>query len=201
MKTKKVLNILQVTRQTLTRYVKEGKIRVKVMPNGFYDYNDEDVYRLTGLDKPRISVIYSRVSTQKQKNDLDNQEKILVEYCNSKGIEVSKSYKDIASGLNFDRKGFKEMFESVLRNEINTIYVTYKDRFSRVSFDLFERLFKEHGCEIIVLNDIENVKSNEEEIFEDIISMLHCFSMRMYSRRRKRKLEIISEDLENEIGS
>jgi predicted site-specific integrase-resolvase len=64
---------------------------------------------------------------------------------------------------------------------------------------MFRRLFAEFGCEIVVINDIED-KADETEIFEEIISMLHCFAMKMYSRRRKRKLELIKEDLKNEIS-
>lgn len=64
---------------------------------------------------------------------------------------------------------------------------------------MFQRLFAEFGCEIVVINDSED-KSDEAEIFEEIISMLHCFAMKMYSKRRKRKLEIIQEDLKNEIS-
>ena len=82
---------------------------------------------------------------------------------------------------------------------IRILYVTYKDKLSRISFDMFKRLFSEFGCEIIVINDTDD-KANETEIFEEIISMLHCFAMRMYSRRRKKKLEIMEEDLKNEIS-
>lgn len=69
-----------------------------------------------------------------------------------------------------------------------------------VNFDLFEKLFREFGCEIIVINNTEDKETNESEIFGEIISMLHCFAMKMYSKRRKNKLEIISKDLENEIS-
>lgn len=200
MKAKKVLKILQITRPTLTKYVKTGKIRVSSLPNGFYEYSDEDVYRISGVSDYRMSVTYSRVSTQKQKNDLENQNKTIISYCNSNGISIGKSYKDIASGMNFDRKEFMEMFEDVLNYKISTIYITYKDRFSRISFDLFKRLFSEYGCDIVAINDTEDKKTNESEIFEEIISMLHCFSMKMYSKRRKNKLEIIGKDLENEIS-
>ena len=64
---------------------------------------------------------------------------------------------------------------------------------------MFRRLFAEFGCEIVVINDTED-KADETEIFEEIISILHCFAMKMYSRRRKRKLELIKEDLKNEIS-
>ena len=68
-------------------------------------------------------------------------------------------------------------------------------------FDLLKSLFSKFGCEIVVVNDIEKQENIEKEIFEDIISMLHCFAMRMYSGRRKKKLEIVSQDLSNDICS
>lgn len=200
MKSKKVLKILQITRATLCKYVKIGKIKATVLPNGHYEYSDDDVYKLAGISNVRINVAYSRVSTKSQQKYLENQEKTIISYCNSKGISVSKSYKDVASGMNFDRKGFLEMMDDVMSHKVHTIYITYKDRFSRISFDLFKKLFGEYDCDIVVINDVEDKKTNETEIFEEIISMLHCFSMRMYSRRRRNKLEIISKDLENEIS-
>lgn len=198
MKSAKVLKILHITRQTLVQYVKKKEIRVVKLPNGMYDYNDDDVYRKARLAENRLNVIYARVSTAKQKIDLQNQEKTLIDYCNSNGIRVDKSYRDIASGMNFDRKQFKKLMDEVLDFKIGKIYITYKDRFSRISFDMFQKFFSEFGCEIIVVNNVEN-KADEVEIFEEIISMLHCFSMKMYSRRRRKKLEIIKEDLQNEI--
>lgn len=177
-----------------------GKIRVITKPNGFYDYNEDDVYSLAGYSTRRLTVAYSRVSTNKQKKDLENQEKSIVSYCNNNGIRVDKSYKDIASGMNFDRKQFLEMFNDIIDRKIQTVYITYKDRLSRISFDLLEKLFREFGCEIIVINNTEDRETNESEIFGEIISMLHCFAMKMYSKRRKNKLEIVSKDLENEIS-
>lgn len=164
-----------------------------------YDYNDDDVYRKADLASERMNVVYERVSTAKQKADLENQEKMLIDYCNRNGINVSKSYKDVASGMNFDRKQFKVLLEEILNFKVGKLYITYKDRLSRISFDMFKRLFSEFGCEIVAINDAED-KADETEIFEEIISMLHCFSMRMCSRRRKKKLELIRDDLKNEIS-
>ena len=65
---------------------------------------------------------------------------------------------------------------------------------------MFQKLFGEFGCKIVVINDTEDAKSNETEIFEEIISMLHCFAMKMYSNRRKKKLQLIKEDLKNELS-
>lgn len=199
MKSARVLKILHISRQTLVQYVKKKEIRVVSLPNGTYDYNDDDVYRKAGLTSERMNVVYARVSTAKQKTDLENQEKTLIDYCNKNGIKVSKSYKDVASGMNFDRKQFKVLLDEILNFKVGKLYITYKDRLSRISFDMFKRLFGEFGCEIVVINDTED-KADETEIFEEIISMLHCFSMLMYSRRRKKKLELIRDDLKNEIS-
>ena len=192
MKSAKVLKILHISRQTLVKYVQNKEIRVVELPNGFYDYNDDDVYRKAGLANERLNVTYARVSTAKQKADLVNQEQTLISYCNKNGIKVNKSYKDVASGMNFDRKQFKLLLDDILSYKVAKLYITYKDRLSRISF-------AEFGCEIVVINDSED-KSDETEIFEEIISMLHCFDMKMYSKRRKRKLKIIQEDLKNEIS-
>ena len=199
MKSAKVLKILHITRQTLVQYVKRKEIRVVLLPNGTYDYNDDDVYRKAGLASERMNVVYARVSTAKQKADLENQVEVLVNFCNKNGVKVNKTYKDVASGMNFDRKQFKILLNEILDFKVGKLYITYKYRLSRISFDMFKRLFSEFGCEVIVINDTDE-KTDETEIFEEIISMLHCFSMRMYSRRRKRKLELIKEDLKNEIS-
>jgi predicted site-specific integrase-resolvase len=200
MKCKKVLKLLKVTRQTLTNYVNSGKIKVTKLPNGTYIYNDDDVYKLSGLPTERYYAIYSRVSTIKQKKDLENQEKLLIDFCNSNGYKIYKSYKDIGSGLNFDRKEFQEMLNDVIQFKISKIFITYKDRFSRISFNMLQKLFEQFDCEIIILNDIDDPKTIEAEIFNEIISLLHSFSMKVYSNRRKKKLMLIKEDLENEIS-
>jgi len=200
MKAKEVLKLLKITRPTLTSYVKNGKVLVNKLPNGFYDYDDDSVYKAAGLIEERSSAIYARVSTQKQKNDLQNQIDTVMKYANNKGFRVSKVYSDIASGLAYDRGQFLEMLNDVITHRLKTVFVENKDRLTRVSFDMWKTLFANFGCELIAVNDVVNVKSEEEEIFSDIISLLHCFAMKMYSTRRKNKLRIVKEDLENEIG-
>lgn len=200
MKAKEVLKLLKITRPTLTSYVKNGKVLVNKLPNGFYDYDDDSVYKAAGLIEERSSAIYARVSTQKQKNDLQNQIDTVMKYANNKGFRVSKVYSDIASGLAYDRGQFLEMLNDVITHKLKTVFVENKDKLTRVSFDMWKTLFANFGCELIAVNDVVNVKSEEEEIFSDIISLLHCFAMKMYSNRRKNKLRIVKEDLENEIG-
>ena len=194
MKACNVLKILKITRPTLSSYVKKGKIKTTTNPNGFYDYDDDSVYNLIGV-KNRGVAVYGRVSTQKQKDSLNTQINDIVSYANSNGYNVTKIYKDIASGLHFDRKEFKLLLNDVINHKIKIVIISHKDRLSRISFDMWKELFNEFNCSIIVINDIED---DDKGIFADIISLLHCFAMKMYSKRRKRKIEIIKEDLEIE---
>ena len=109
-------------------------------------------------------------------------------------------FSDIASGLSFDRKNFRELLDLVINRHIKTVIIKDKDRLSRISFDMWRDLFKSFNCELIVMNELVSSSSEEKEIFEDIISLIHCFSMRMYSARRKKKIQIVEEDLKNEIS-
>lgn len=201
MKSKEVLNILKITRPTLTKYVKQGRIKTIKKPNGFYEYDEDDVFKAANISPFRKCVIYARVSTQKQKHDLQKQINTIREYANKNGYTVDSVYSDIASGLNYDRGEFQNMVNDIINHNIKTVIISNKDRLTRVSFNMWEQLFEHFSCELIVVNKDNNENENsEKEIFEDIISLLHCFAMRMYSSRRKKKITLIEEDMKNEIG-
>ena len=200
MKAKEVLKILKISRPTLTKYVKEQKILVKELPNGFYDYDEDSVLKVAKISTERNSVIYARVSTPKQKKDLENQIQTITEYANKNGYKIDGVYSDISSGLNYDRKSFSELLNLILERKVKNVFIKDKDRLTRVSFDLWKNLFKQFNCNLIVVNETQNNETEEKEIFADIISLLHCFAMRMYSSRRKKKISLVKEDLENEIG-
>ena len=201
MKAKDVLKILKVTRPTLCKYVKDGSVKVKLMPNGDYDYDEDSVLAKAGIcTEKRKCAIYARVSTQKQKKSLSNQIQLLTEFSNKNGYSVDKVFSDIASGLSFDRKNFRELLDLIINRHIKTVIIKDKDRLSRISFDMWKDLFKSFNCELIVMNELVSSSSEEKEIFEDIVSLIHCFSMRMYSARRKKKIQIVEEDLKNEIS-
>ena len=198
MKANKVLKILQVTRPTLVSYVKSGKIKATRLTNGYWDYDDDSVYELVGLKDQRKVVVYSRVSTNNQKKSLESQIEANIKWANKNGYKIDEVYQDIASGMNFDRNDFKKMIMNVMKRKIKTIIISHKDRFSRISFDVWNEICKEFDCNIVVINNVEN---EEKEIFQDIISLIHCFAMKMYSKRKRKKLELIEEDLkiENDI--
>lgn len=201
MKAKEALKILKITRPTLTKYVKDGKIKVKKLPSGMYDYDEDSVFSIAGLCGERTCAIYARVSTQKQKKDLSNQIEIIRKYANENGYSIDNVYSDIASGLNYDRGEFQTMLNEIIQYKIKTVIISNKDRLTRVSFDMWKQLFRQFSCELIVANQDEtNTENSEKEIFEDIISLLHCFAMRMYSARRKKKITLVEEDLTNEIS-
>lgn len=196
MKANEALSILRVTRPTLARYVKEGKINATELPTGRYDYDEESIYKFLNKNVQRKTVLYCRVSTAKQKKDLMNQEELLKQFCFSNGLTINAIYKDIASGIDFEnRKDFFAMLDEIIAGKIDTVVITYKDRLSRIGFNLFTHLFKKYNCKIVVMSEIGSTKLDSEEIFEEIISLLHCYSMKLDSKRRVQK---IKEDLFNE---
>lgn len=154
---------------TFCKYVKNGKIRVEKEPNGYYKYSDEDVYKILGKGNDgRLNVIYARVSTLKQKQDLENQIANNIAYLNSKGIQVDKIYSDVKSGMSLDRKGFMELLSDVMDYKIKAVYISYKDRLARLSYELVTKLFNDYGTTIEIINNCES-KSLEQELFEDIM--------------------------------
>lgn len=192
MKAKEVMELLRISRSTLNRLRWENKIKVNKLPNGFYDYDEKSVYeyllKTTGKPVKRKTVLYARVSTNKQRRDLENQLELLKQFCLNNGWTIDGIYKDIASVLDFDnRKDFNELFKEILNYRIEKVIITYKDRLTRTGFNFFENLFRSYGTEIIVINNYTNEKSDAEELIEEIFTLLHSFSMKFYSNRRKIK--------------
>ncbi len=203
MRSKEVLNLLRITRPTLTKYVKSGIIKVVRKPNGQYEYDEDSVYAFLNKDVKRKTYIYARVSTSKQKKDLENQIELLKQFCFTNGYTVSGIFADVASGISFEkRKEFFSMLDDVLAGKVERVVITYKDRLSRVGFDLFLHLFQKYHCEIVVMSEVGSVKLDSQEISEEIISLLHCYSMKLYSKRKEKKIrEVLMEDAEGESGS
>lgn len=195
MKASEVLQLLKITRPTLTKYVKEGKITVTIKGNGQYDYDVDSVYKMLNKDIDRKTYLYARVSTVKQKKDLENQIQLLKNYCFQNGLQINGIYTDVASGISFEkRKDFFIMLDDIIAGKVKKVVITYKDRLSRVGFELFSYLFKKYGCEIIVVSEVGSEKLDSEEIFEEIVSLLHCYSMKLYSKRKGQKIKSVLEE-------
>jgi len=199
MKACEVLNLLRVSRPTLTNYVKQGIINVIKLPNGRYDYDEKTVYDFMNKDIPRKNILYARVSTRKQKKDLETQIQSLKSYCFQNDILINGIYKDIASGMKLERKDLLFLIKEIINYKINLVIISHKDRLSRIGFKLFQKLFNEFGTEIIVINDLESI-STEQEILQEIISLLHCYAMSMYSRRRKEFIIKKKSEFKDEIS-
>lgn len=191
MKAEEVLNLLQITRPTLTKYVKNGWIKTEKLKNNRYWYDEKSVNEFLNKKMDRKIVIYARVSTQKQKKDLENQIELLKKYCFENGYKLSNIYKDIASGINYDsRKDFFNLIDDIYAGKIEKVIITYKDRLSRIGFGLFIKLFEKFGTKIEVISELGNTKLDSEEIFEEIIHLIHSFSMKLYSSRKGKKIQI-----------
>jgi len=203
MRSKEVLNVLRITRPTLTKYVKTGVIKAIPKPNGQYEYDEESVYAFLNKDVKRKTYIYARVSTSKQKKDLENQIELLKQFCFTNGYTISGIFADVASGISFEkRKEFFAMLDDILAGKVERVVITYKDRLSRVGYDLFLHLFRQFHCEIVVMSEVGSAKLDSQEIFEEIISLLHCYSMKLYSKRKEKRIrEVLMEDAEGEPGS
>ena len=148
----------------------------------------------------RKTVIYGRVSTAKQKQDLDRQLEILKQFCFERGYTIAYIYQDIASGISFEKRNdLMKLLDEVYDDKIERVVVSYKDRLSRVGFGLFKNLFDRHNCEIVVMSEVGSVKLDSEEIFEEIILLLHCYSMKLYTKRRvKQKIKEAVMDVSDE---
>ena len=203
MRSKEVLNVLRITRPTLTKYVKTGVIKAIPKPNGQYEYDEESVYAFLNKDVKRKTYIYARVSASKQKKDIENQIELLKQFCFTNGYTISGIFADVASGISFEkRKEFFVMLDDILAGKVERVVITYKDRLSRVGYDLFLHLFRQFHCEIVVMSEVGSAKLDSQEIFEEIISLLHCYSMKLYSKRKEKRIrEVLMEDAEGEPGS
>lgn len=201
MKAKTVLEKLNITRPTLCKYVKLGYIKVNKLPNGLYDYDEDSVYEFLGMkhNKPdKINVSYSRVSTQKQKDQLKDQSMRIYNSCISRGIKLDKQIEDIKSGMDVNRKGFQSLIKLIIQGKVDLLIIENKDRLTRFNFDMLEYIFKYFGTKIIVLNDTLDNKTYEQELTEDLVSIIHYFTMKSYSHRRK--LNKIRKELEDELN-
>lgn len=197
MLSKEVLRLLNVTRPTLTKYVKEGTIKVTTLANGRYDYDEESVYKFLNKDMKRKTYIYARVSTSNQRKDLENQVEMLKQFCFSNGYTIDGIYKDIASGISFEKRSdFFSMLDDIISGKVCRVVISYKDRLSRVGFELFYHLFLRFNCDIVVMSEIGSTKLDSQEIFEEIISLLHCYSMKLYSKRRADNIKKALEEKE-----
>jgi predicted site-specific integrase-resolvase len=173
-----------VSLKTVQRWDNSGKLKALRTPSGYRYYTEDDVRLAQGLkplEQEQKTIVYCRVSSSGQKAELKNQVEAMKAYCSQTKIEPDEIVSEIGGGLNFKRKKFLNLIFSMLRGEINFIVVAHKDRLCRFAFDFIETLANANGCEILVANSEST--SAQEELVEDLLAVVNCFSCRLYGLR------------------
>ena len=178
---KEVLAILKVHYQTLYRMEERGEIEVKRTNGGHRLYNLDKYLRENNIKKKKkINICYCRVSSKKQKKDLERQVK-----------EMKKNYpnhniiKEINSGINMKRKGLRRILELAINGEIGEIVITYKDRLARLGYELIEWIIKKYSNGKITILYKNETETPEEEITKDIIQIMNVYVAKKINGRRK----------------
>ena len=177
---------MRITGRIKTKKISDKKYLYK-LPESFEQHTD-----------PKIA-IYARVSTPKQKKDLDNQIQYLKQFVISNGniIDNKLIFSDIASGMNENRKGLNSLISGVISGIVNKVVISNKDRLTRFGYGYLKSLFERYNCEIIEVNLTED-KTFEQELTDDLIAIIHHFSMKFYGKR-KNKLKKFEKDIKNDV--
>ena len=185
----KTAEILDVTPKTLRIWDKENKLKPILTKGGHRRYKETDLNKILGEEniqeeKKVICATYARVSSQKQKTsgDLDRQSQRLSEYCSKHNLYVEYIIKDCGSGLNDKRSGFIQLINLIIGRKINKVIIEHKDRLTRFQYSFIEKMYNIFGCEIIAIDDKEDV-SDAEELTRDLMALLASFSGKYYGRR------------------
>jgi predicted site-specific integrase-resolvase len=198
---KEVKEKLHISGVTLMRWKNEGRIKSMTLSTRKVLYDLDSIIKDENKKENKLNVIYGRVSTPRQKTDLNNQIELIKQYMLSNGIGIDEIYSDIASGLNEKRIGFNHLLESVFKREIDTVYITFKDRLSRFGCDYFTTIFAYFGTKIVVLDQKEETnKTYQQELTEDLISIIRNYSTKIYDEKKKKlkNIEKLLSETENE---
>ncbi len=188
--------MLGVSVKTLQRWDNDGKLIANRTPTDRRYYTHKQYLDYVNESKRGKVVIYTRVSSSNQKDDLVNQVNFLQQYANAKGLIVDEIIEDLGSGLNYNRKKWNKLIDESINGQVSKIIITHKDRFIRFGYDWFERFFLNLGVEIILVNNEK--LSPQEELVQDLISIIHVFSCRIYGLRKyKTKIERDEEVVES----
>ena len=142
---KEAKRLLQVNGTTLKVWKDSGRLKYKKLSDKKILYDVDSVLPSLDTEHKRLNIIYARVSNTNQKNDLDNQIEMIKSYCISHGIEVDAIYKEIASGMNENRKELNMLIDEVITGNVETVFISFRDRLSRFGFDYFKNLFAKYN--------------------------------------------------------
>ncbi|MFN9113806.1 MAG: IS607 family transposase [Bacteroidota bacterium] len=182
---RKAQQVVGVASVTLKEWALAGHIPFITTPGGkrLYDISKFSQSRSQNANSQsnlRQKVCYCRVSSTGQRDDLERQ----IQAMRSQ-FPHHKIISDIGSGINFKRKGLLQLLELCQRQLIDEVVIAYRDRLCRFAFELFEWLFQQNGVKLLVLNS--QLGSEQSELAEDLMSIIHVFNCRVQGKRKYKK--------------
>ena len=175
--------LFQVSISTLRRWDNEGKIDTYRTAGKQRRYSTQLLTKTNNTitnDVQKQKICYCRVSSTHQKNDLQRQK----EYLKSKYPDY-RIIQDIGSGINWKRSGLKTILELAIQKKLETVVVAHRDRLCRFAFELIQWILEKNEVKLVVLN--ESICSTEQELAEDLLSIIHVFSCKQMGKRRYKK--------------
>jgi len=169
--------ILDVCPNSLRKWADNGEINCIRTKSSQRRY---DVDSYIGKSTTSITICYCRVSSHKQRDDLERQ----VEFLQNQ-YPTAEFVRDIGSGLNFKRKGLKTILERAMSGTNITLVVAHRDRLARFGIDLIRQVIEQSGGKLVVLD--ETLLSPEQELTNDLLNIVHVFSARMHGLRSYKK--------------
>ena len=188
--------ILGVSAQTLRNWDKNGKLHPHhTSGNGYRYYSHEQLNQVMNI-KPnldRIVIGYCRVSSNKQKDDLERQIENVTLYLTAQGRPF-EIISDIGSGINYKKKGLKELIKRISQNKVEKVVVLYKDRLLRFGFELIEYMASLYNCDIEIIDNTE--RSEQQELVEDLVQIITVFSCKLQDKRANKARKLVKELIE-----
>lgn len=192
-----VSEITGLAQSTLRLMHRKGElVPAKISPGGTRYYSDEQIKEYMGVKtvSKRIVIGYARVSSRKQQDDLDRQIENLKIYMYAKGYSF-EMITDIASGINYSKKGLTKLLERIHNGEVSKVVILYKDRLVRFGFELLETVCKLNDCEIEIVDNTS--KTAEEELITDLINVVNVFGSKLKGEQSKLIKKFV-EDLKDD---
>ena len=192
----KFSKILGVSAQTLRNWDANGKLHPHhTSSNGYRYYSHEQLSQVMNINPniDRKTIGYCRVSSNKQKDDLQRQIENMRMYLISQG-KPFEIISDIGSGINYKKKGLKELIKLITQNKVEKVVVLYKDRLLRFGFELIEYIASLYNCEIEIIDNTE--KSEQQELVEDLVQIITVFSCKLQGKRANKARKLVKELIE-----
>lgn len=183
--------------QTLRNWDKNGRLKPDhKSSNGYRYYSEGQINQVLNIKKePRIVIGYCRVSSNKQKDDLERQIANVTNYLIAQG-KPFEIISDIGSGINYNKKGLKSLVSRIQNNEVDKVVVLYKDRLIRFGFELIKYLAELNNCSIEIIDN--TAKTDEQELVEDLVQIITVFSCRLQGKRANKAKKIVEELIKND---